>query len=70
MYLCLCRYLSVILYFFATKLFAGNKKDKKIPVNYLMNYDIFICIVSKHPQFVVLGTVSRALGKGDNIASQ
>ena len=26
MYLCLCRYLSVILYFFVTKLFAGNKR--------------------------------------------
>ena len=40
-------------------------------VNYLINFDIFICIISKHPQFVVvLGIVSRALGKGDNIASQ
>ena len=26
MYLCICRYLSVLLYFFVTKLFAGNKR--------------------------------------------
>ena len=26
MYLCICRYLSVLLYFVVTKLFAGNKK--------------------------------------------
>ena len=37
MYLCLCRYLSVILYFFVTKLFAGNKRFL-IPDSWLMGH--------------------------------